>query len=89
MIDAIAMKIGTSARKEANTKLSTISAPTPPSTASSSTPGPSSPPLACWSASKPVRCTGAPPTAAPASAVRAFSSAFGLSPKAESGSGFG
>ena len=45
MIEAIAMKIGTSARNDANTKASTSSAPRPPSSASSSTPGPSSPPL--------------------------------------------
>ena len=44
MIEKTAMKIGTKASSEANTKLSTSRAPTPPSIASRSTPGPSLPP---------------------------------------------
>ena len=65
-IETIAIPIGTIARKDAKTKLSTISAPKPPSTASSSTPGPSPPPpLSSASASKPVSLTGAPPTVRP------------------------
>jgi hypothetical protein len=40
--EQIAIPSGTRARNEPNTKTSTISAPTPPMTASSSTPGPSS-----------------------------------------------
>ncbi len=58
-IETIAMRIGTIARKEAKTKVSTTSAPKPPSKASRKTPGPSeSAPLSSASASKPVRCTG-------------------------------
>ncbi len=41
MIETTAIAIGTRARNEANTKASTISAPTPPSSDSSSTPVPS------------------------------------------------
>jgi hypothetical protein len=89
MIETTAMKIGTTARNEAKTKVSTASAPRPPSTASSRTPGPSLPPLCSARASKPVRCTGRPPTVAPSSAARAARSALGFSPKAESGSGCG
>ena len=90
MIETTAITIGTNASKEANTKVSTASAPTPPITASSSTPGPSlSAPLSSASASNPVRCTGAPATVAPASALRAFFSASGFSPNCESGSGCG
>ena len=88
-IETIAITSGTTARNEANTKVSTTSAPTPPSTASSRTPGPSLPPLSCASASKPVRRTGSPPTVAPRSADCAARSAAGFSPNAESGSGVG
>jgi hypothetical protein len=80
MIEATAMKIGTIARNEANTNASTASAPAPPISASTRTPGPLSPPLSCWSASNPVRWTGAPATLAPRSVARAFFSASGLSP---------
>src|SRR5918996_978262 len=69
-IETIAIPSGTTARNEAKTKLSTIRAPNPPSTASSSTPGPSPPPpLSSASASKPVSFTGAPPTVAPSGSV--------------------
>ena len=90
MIETKAMKIGTIARNEANTNVSTASAPSAPSTASSSRPGPSlSAPLSSNSASKPVRCTGWPATVAPFRAALAAFSALGFSPKAESGSGSG
>ena len=90
MIETIAMKIGTIARNDANTNVSTASAPSPPSTASSSRPGPSlSAPLSSNSASKPVRCTGWPATVVPSSAALAAFSACGFSPNAESGSGCG
>ena len=65
MIETIAIAIGTRARNDANTKASTISAPKPPRTDSSSTPVPLSPPDSFWSASKPLTCTGAPPTVEP------------------------
>ncbi len=51
MIEAIAIRIGTIARNEPNTKASTNSAPKPPSSASSNTPGPEPPPLCVESAS--------------------------------------
>ena len=51
MIAGIAIISGTIARNEANTKISTSSAPKPPTRASRSTPGPFPPPLCCWSAS--------------------------------------
>jgi hypothetical protein len=89
MIDAIAIISGTIARKDANTNASTSSAPKPPIKASRSTPGPSLPPLSSWSASNPVRWTGAPPIVAPSSAARAVFSASGFSPNCESGSGRG
>ena len=60
-----------------------------PRSASSSTPGPSPPPFACWSASKPVTWTGAPATVRPATAFFVSVAAWGLSPKVEFGSGFG
>ena len=90
MIETIAITSGTTARKEAKTKVSTSSAPTPPISASSSTPGPSlSAPESSASASKPVRCTGcAGDRGALERALAAFS-ARGFSPKAESGSGCG
>ena len=65
MIETIAIAIGTIARNEANTNASTIRAPRPPRTDSSSTPVPLSPPDSFWSASKPLTCTGTPPTAEP------------------------
>ena len=89
MIEATAIMIGTTAKNEAKTKASTISAPKPPITASRRTPGPSPPPVDCWRASKPVTCTGAPATVCPATAAFTSLAAFGLSPKLESGSGFG
>ena len=45
MIEAIAIRIGTIASSEPNTKASTSSAPSPPNSASISTPGPSPPPF--------------------------------------------
>ena len=81
-IETIAIRIGTIARNDPNTKASTSSAPKPPSRASTSTPGPLPPPLCTDSASKPVRWTGAPATVAPARAALAFSAALGLSSKA-------
>ncbi len=51
MIAGSAIRSGTSARNEANTNASTISAPRPPTSASSSTPGPLPPPLWAVSAS--------------------------------------
>ena len=90
MIETTAMKIGMIARNEANTNVSTASAPSPPSTASSSRPGPSlSAPLSSNSASKPVRCTGWPATVVSFSTALAAFSACGFSPNAESGSGCG
>ena len=90
MIDTTAMKIGTTARKEANTNVSTSSAPKPPISASISTPGPSlSAPESSIRASNPVRWTGAPPTVASRRAALAAFSARGFSPKNESGSGCG
>ncbi len=90
MIDAIAITIGTIARNEAKTKISTSRAPTPPIRASIRTPGPSvSAPESATSASKPVSFTGAPATVASSSAARAASSASGFSPKTASGSGRG
>jgi len=64
-IATIAISSGTTARNEAKTKLRTTSAPTPPSNASTTTPGPLPPPDSCWSASKPVRWTGAEGRSAP------------------------
>ena len=89
MIETTAITSGTTARNDANTKVSTISAPAAPSTASSRTPGPSSPPLSCASASKPVRRTGSPATVSPRSADRVARSASGFSPKVELRSGVG
>ena len=90
MIETNAMKIGMTARNDANTNVSTASAPSAPSSASSSSPGPSlSAPLSSNSASNPVRCTGWPATVAPFSAALAAFSACGFSPNAESGSGCG
>jgi hypothetical protein len=90
MIEDTAITIGTTARKEAKTKASTMSAPAPPSSASSRTPGPSPPaPLSSARASKPVRCTGAPATVAPSSAALAAFSAFAFSPNWASGSAGG
>ena len=54
MIETIAIRSGTKASSEANTKASTTSAPRPPSTDSSSTPGPPPPPVWFCSASMPV-----------------------------------
>jgi hypothetical protein len=90
MIDANAIRSGTTARKDANTNASTASAPSAPSAASRSRPGPpESWPLSSASASKPVRCTGWPATVVPFSAALAAFSALGFSPNAESGSGCG
>ena len=90
MIETNAIKSGTRARKEAKTKVSTTSAPSPPSTASSKTPGPPlSAPLSSASASNPVRCTGRPPTSASSTTRLAALSACGFSPKADVGSGCG
>ena len=45
MIETMAISRGTNASSEANTKASTTSAPSPPSTDSRSTPGPLEPPV--------------------------------------------
>jgi hypothetical protein len=87
MIDAIAITSGSTARKDAKTKASTTSAPSPPSTASSRTPGPWPPPRCADSASSPVRRTGPPATVASPSAARAARSASGLDPKSDSAPG--
>ncbi len=90
MIETTAVIRGTTARKEAKTKASTIRAPKPPSTASRRTPGPSlSAPLSSARASKPVRWTAEPPTVAPLSAPLAAFSASGFAPNCWSGSGVG
>ena len=87
-IETAAVKIGTKARNEANTKASTIRAPKPPTKASSRTPGPSlSLPLSSASASKPVRCTGSPAIVMFASAALAAFSAAGFSPNCSLGIG--
>ena len=90
MIDTNAMRIGRTARNDANTNVSTARAPSAPSSASSSRPGPSlSAPLSSNRASNPVRCTGWPATVVCFSTALAAFSACGFSPNAESGSGCG
>ena len=90
MIETTAIPIGTTARKEAKTKVSTTSAPDPAEHRLEQHPGAvAAGAESSARASKPVRCTGAPPTVTPLSARPAAFSAFAFSPNCASGSAGG